>query len=273
MPDPTFGSGDEALCRDDIAATALALQPDGKIVAAGGGALARYNSDGSLDQSFGSNGTASHRELYPSDVAVQPNGRIVVAGRYLFRYLPDGSPDPSFGDNGRTAAGASSSWSQIAVQPDGKIDAVGFREGGHGMLARYLPDGSPDSSFGTGGVTESAGFEYSLVLQSDGKIVVGGTDAASTATQPRSLTLARYLSGGRPDATFGAYCVVPRVVGVQLPGAKSAIAKAFCRTGSISSRYSTARKGRVISQSPKAGTYLPAKGRVSLVVSRGPKTR
>ena len=140
----------------------MALQPDGKIVAAGDTwlngspvfALARYNPTGSLDASFDGDGVATTPiGGFPDAVAVQPDGKIVAAGatygstfRFaLIRYNPDGSLDSSFDGDGTvtTAIDASSGSAALALQPDGKILAAGSSgDAGHTdhvnfALARY----------------------------------------------------------------------------------------------------------------------------------------
>jgi uncharacterized delta-60 repeat protein len=202
-------------------ATAVVLQPDGRIVAAGltqtGGtddfALARYNSDGSLDPTFGVGGTVTtdlggFESAY--DAVLQPDGNIVAVGPTgsgstpttdfaLLRYNPDGSLDPGFGSGGRVTtdfAGDVDIPSAVALQPDGRIVAAGLTETATGddfALARYEDNGSLDVSFGSGGrvTTDLGGFESAdaAVLQPDGKIVVGGVhfvlrylgDGANTA--------------------------------------------------------------------------------------------
>src|SRR5439155_26367351 len=105
-------------------------------------------------------------------VAVQPDGRVVVAGKQndgtwdnvaLARYLPDGSPDLSFGTGGRgtpqVGRDVRAAWG-VAVQPDGKVVAAGSANGDQGellALLRYLPDGSPDGAFGAGGQVLASG--------------------------------------------------------------------------------------------------------------------
>jgi uncharacterized delta-60 repeat protein len=199
------------------------VQPDGRIVAAGfaaggfapggGLALARYNSDGSLDPTFGVGGTVTtdlggFESAY--DAVLQPDGNIVAVGPTgsgstpttdlaLLRYNPDGSLDPGFGSGGRVTtdfAGGVDIPSAVALQPDGRIVAAGLTEAATGddfALARYEDNGSLDVSFGSGGrvTTDLGGFESAdaAVLQPDGKIVVGGVhfvlrylgDGANTA--------------------------------------------------------------------------------------------
>ena len=135
------------------AANAVAIQPDGKIVLAGvtssmssDFALARYNDDGSLDTTFSGDGKLTTDFAGNDDtgtgVAVQPDGRIVVAG-YSFsgttnhdfavaRYNPDGSLDTSFSGDGKQTAdlGSNDIATGIALQPDGKIVLAGYSEPG-----------------------------------------------------------------------------------------------------------------------------------------------
>ena len=219
-------------------AHAVALQPDGKIVVAGTAdevgpgdfdfALARYNLDGSLDSSFGVaglvltdlNGNGSFDEA--SALVLQPDGKIVVAGSVeaprgpglgfgvdfaLARYNPDGSLDSSFGVAGVVLTDLNGNGSfdrahAVALQPDGKIVVAGSSSDGGFALARYHPDGSLDSSFGTEGVvlTDVGGEARALVLQADGKIVVAGSGAGSSNAD---FALARYNANGSLDDTFG----------------------------------------------------------------------
>src|SRR5205823_15061950 len=136
-------------------------------------ALARYNRDGSLDESFGSGGKVL-TDIGPfggtaQALAIEPNGKIVAAGDNisgfaLVRYNADGSLDSTFGSDGKvfTDLGyGSSAWS-VAIEPNGKIVAAGEGITGGGCfypdnfcfdfgLARYNPDGTLDQSFGSGG--------------------------------------------------------------------------------------------------------------------------
>jgi len=224
---PQFG-------RASATAEAIALQQDGKIVLAGeanidGGesfALARYNSDGTLDASFGTGGqvTTDFGTLeqgfsfaFPESLALQADGKIVVAG-YAFigqsedfalvRYNSDGTLDTSFGTGGKLTndfSGASDMASAVAVQPDGRIVVAGKTARRKFTLVRYDSSGTLDPSFGTGGkVTTDFGLSdsaFSLALQDNGKIVAGGrTFIAGEDFQP---ALARYNPDGSLDATFG----------------------------------------------------------------------
>jgi uncharacterized delta-60 repeat protein len=224
--DPSFG-GTGKVTTDfggaDVA-SAVAVQADGKIVAAGQTnagsnstfALARYHADGSLDAGFGAGGVVT-TDLGATDqafaVVVQPDGKILAAGRRgsdvgLARYNPDGNLDPGFGTAGKvtTNFGGTELALAVALQPDGKIVVAG-RSNASGnfdfLVARFTPSGSLDSSFGTGGraTTDFSGGSvdraFGLALQADGKIVVAGDSDANFA-------VARYNPDGSLDATFGA---------------------------------------------------------------------
>jgi uncharacterized delta-60 repeat protein len=190
----------------DDYAYAVAVQADGKIVVAGRSnngsnndfALTRYNTNGSLDLSFDTDGIVTTPigtfgdEAYA--VAVQADGKIVVAGRSynganddfaLTRYNTNGSLDLSFDTDGivTTPVGTSDDLAySVAVQANGKIVVAGFSYNGSGSdisLTRYTTNGSLDLNFDTDGiVTTPVGttddFAYSVAVQTDGKIVVAG---------------------------------------------------------------------------------------------------
>jgi uncharacterized delta-60 repeat protein len=234
--DPSFG--EDGKVTTDLTPTldganAIALQPDGKIVVAGGadaaGAtplllVARYNSDGTLDATFGSNGSVTTRIRHGAQafgVAVQADGRIVVSGESFLsrsntafaiaRYNADGSLDDSFGGNGKVTTDFTPGFdgnNAVAIQADGKIVA----SGGAGnrptfAVARYNSDGSLDSTFGGDGKVRTAFSnkgdfaEEGLAIQSDGKIVAGGVAAANGANA--RFAIARYNPDGTLDTTSG----------------------------------------------------------------------
>src|SRR5262249_34870090 len=137
--------------------------------------LVRYNSDGSRDNSFGSNGVVStdfsRRNERAQAVALQPDGKIVVAGSSgvmtpngydsrvaLARYLPSGALDRSFGKQGTvlTSIGQGAAASTLAILGDGRMLVAGWTIGSSGgqnfLLARYTSGGSLDSTFGSKGV-------------------------------------------------------------------------------------------------------------------------
>lgn len=221
-------------------ATALVLQPDGKLVAAGERdsracvcfALARYNSDGSLDAGFGRGGkvtTAIGTGFSGAKaVVLEPDGKLVAAGAEsntsgargvfaLVRYNSDGSLDTSFGRGGTvtTAIGVDAGLSALVIQPDGKLVAAGYSKRGtvengslreYFTLVRYERNGSVDRSFGRGGtVTTPIGprdsSAYALALQPDGKLVAaGGTDPRQGITD---VAVVRYEPNGSLDKSFG----------------------------------------------------------------------
>ena len=203
--DTGFGQGGTvttAIRPDGSDAYALALQPDGKILVGGSTttgsesefAVARYSAAGALDPSFGTGGTVTTAigSFYDHVRAllVQPDGKILAAGgsydgsEYevaLVRYNPDGSLDSSFGSGGKVTTATSGPGGgeayALALQPDGKI-VVGAATGNNTnfVIARYNADGSPDMSFGSGGlVMTNIGYLRALELQPDGKIVAAGS--------------------------------------------------------------------------------------------------
>ena len=172
-------------------------------------AIVRYNADGTLDTTFGSNGVATPLASRGGDVhamVIQPDGRIVVAGHgfCLARLMADGSLDPSFGSGGEVVGPIAPPGpvSQLvfgmALQADGRIVLAGQADGGSGAaaaLARYNTDGSRDVSFGTGGVVFGPypGIASAVALQADGRIVVAGG----------AFQVTRFNADGTLDAGFG----------------------------------------------------------------------
>ncbi len=244
--DPTFGSGGKVITPfgTDGAALAVAVQSDGKIVAVGPSnsgttsapnydfALVRYNTDGSLDSSFGTGGKVATdlggiREV-AWGVALQPDGKIVVAGESgssitikdfaLARYNTNGTLDSSFGTGGKVITPVTSLADvagAVAIQSDGKIVAAGYSNSGTASavnrdftLLRYNANGTLDNSFGVGGkVITDFGSSIddqanAMAIQSDGKIIaVGyyGLDSSAGA----DYALARYNVDGSLDTSFG----------------------------------------------------------------------
>jgi uncharacterized delta-60 repeat protein len=218
--DATFGFGGKVttdFSSGGDGARAIALQPDDKLVVVGHAdsnniALARYNIDGTLDPGFGNGGKVTtdvdaFKIDDALDVALQPDGKIVVAGRSggdfaLARYLPDGSLDTSFGTGGTVMTDfgrPGESAVAVVLQPNGKI-VLAASSGGDFALARYNADGSPDLSFGAGGTvkTDFGGRDAAraIVLQPDDNFVVAGESSSRFA-------LARYLPDGNLDTSFG----------------------------------------------------------------------
>jgi uncharacterized delta-60 repeat protein len=223
-------------------ATAVAVQADGKIVLVGYTAidnappnadgpptfaLARYNTDGSLDTGFGRQGRVSGNvNGRARAVAIQTDGRIVVAGEFSFdstngsdfsdftiaRFRPDGNLDPTFGADatGQIARdlGGSNSATNIVVQPDGKIVVSGTAQSSsadHTDVARFNADGSFDDSFGTGGKLKLQGelVGNGLARQPDGKMVLVGSVVQPIAPATARYVLRRLNTNGTPDNGFG----------------------------------------------------------------------
>jgi uncharacterized delta-60 repeat protein len=210
---------------------AIALQADQKIVVAGsagtfGGAdfaLARFHPDGSPDNTFSTDGRLTTAfgsgESFAHSVAIQPDGKIVVAGfsdngsDFVFavaRYNTDGTLDNSFSADGKatTALGTDSRGYSVVIQPDGKIVVAGRSEVASPdfALARYNSNGTLDSSFSADGkVTTAIGSSideaFSVAIQSDGKIVVAGSSYAGGLSD---FAVARYRADGILDSTFSA---------------------------------------------------------------------
>lgn len=232
--DHTFGT-DGRLTTDfnsDDFAYSVAIQSDGKIVAAGydygdNFDLSRYNTDGSLDDTFGRSGKLTDRlrvnqgSTYYTSTAIQQDSKLVTAGytwngsNYDFavaRYNIDGSLDNSFSTDGKQTtdfASADEFAYSVAIQKDGKIVLAGA-SGPYFALSRYNTDGSLDKSFGDDGkkITnfgiDRSATAASAAIQKDGKIVVAGYTYG--ASQPNEdFALARYNINGTPDSTFSLY--------------------------------------------------------------------
>jgi uncharacterized delta-60 repeat protein len=226
-PDPAFGSDGLALTDFDPATndsvTALALLPDGRILAAGAAGdavgLARYLPDGRLDPSFGpaGNGTVTTAQglLNALALAVEPGGKLLVAGQAgtaggpfdfgVARYSRDGVLDPTFGNQGvvRTDLGSTGEWaSGVASGPGGTVVVTGA-SGSTFTLLRYLPDGQLDPHFGTGGVSKAGpdlGGAHAMVQLADGRLILVGEQVAGDF---REVAVARYRPEGALDSGFG----------------------------------------------------------------------
>lgn len=220
--DSTFGSGGKVktgFATNSDWARAVVLQADGKIIAAGGKggdfALARYNTNGSLDTTFDGDGKASTSFGTQIDtiyaLRLQADGNIVAAGAVndngvgdsdigIARYTSAGKLDTTFDGDGKlvTQVGLSESAAGVVIQADGKIVVAGTARmpdtDNDFALVRYGVNGAIDTSFGKNGVVTTptpgtngsiGSIAYGLALDGDGKfVVVGATD----------IILARYLS-------------------------------------------------------------------------------
>ena len=181
-PDSTFSDDGVEVSNYFSAADAVAIQNDGKIVLAVPGSVIRYNSDGSLDNSF-----IQAAPFNINALAIQSDGKVVGVGYAtngsdfdvtLVRYNIDGSLDNSFSDDGKqiTDFGGVDEAHNVTIQSDGKIVIAGTSDFNF-AIARYNSDGSLDNSFSSDGkqTTNIGGQEdgTSLAIQLDGKIVVG----------------------------------------------------------------------------------------------------
>ncbi|MCK9451770.1 MAG: T9SS type A sorting domain-containing protein [Bacteroidales bacterium] len=231
------GDFDTSFGIDGIAMTAIgnnfgmaydmAVQADGKIILAGQArfgsykyAMVRYNTDGSLDQSFGENGivtTSIDISDFGKSVAIQADGKIVLSGHVqdatsyhavVVRYNADGSIDTSFGTNGLSHLNMDNN-ETVVLQDDGKIVVAGFKNDNFG-LARLNTDGSIDTSYGDAGyvmtvMTDPDGsnitsYAFDLAVQEDGKIIAAGFSYSYNTHH--DVAVARYTTDGTLDATF-----------------------------------------------------------------------
>lgn len=251
--DPGFGTGGKVLAAFPLSAggvdfaTSVAVQADGKTVVAGyvqkSGSdydfgVARFNTDGSLDGTFGTGGLATiafdvggNKGDYATDVAIAPDGKIVVGGYAQIDYTgatdfavarltSTGQLDTTFAGSGKARTnfqlngGTLNNARSLVVQPDGKVILAGESQRGSlgdydFTVARFTADGILDDGFGTGGKAVIAfnrgGTNYdsarSVALQSDGKIVVGGY--AQGTGSDADFAAARLNADGTPDGTFG----------------------------------------------------------------------
>jgi uncharacterized delta-60 repeat protein len=217
--DPTFGMGGTTIIpftgTDGGFFDALAVQPDGKILAAGAMSgnvlMVRFKENGTIDSSFAENGFYSTgiwgRYLY--DIVLQPDGKILAAGtsednKFLtIRLNHDGTPDLTFGSSGVVITdltpGTDNGYA-LALQVDGRIVIAGQISPANMGLARLLGNGNIDSSFGTDGIVIGPyGRASDIEITPDGKIIAGGH---ATASHDYAFIAARYLPDGTLDTSF-----------------------------------------------------------------------
>ena len=201
----------------------LALQTDGKIVAGGGSvnnfALARYTITGALDTTFDTDGivtTTIGANAEITGIALQTDGKIVAGGTSdgniaLARYTITGALDDTFGISGvvtATIGTANYTANKLIIQSDGKI-VIGSTSQIGGLycfaLSRYTAVGAPDTAFGSSGVVtatfSSSDYLYTVALQPDGKILMGGY--AYDGISDYYSVLIRYTTAGALDSAFG----------------------------------------------------------------------
>jgi len=229
--DTTFAGG-AGMLWGAVPARAVVIQPDGKILAAGASGpstsqdflLTRYTPDGTPDATFGSGGSVTTDFGGGNDtvygIALSADGKIVVSGSSfqgtsstagdwaIARYDGDGSLDSTFGTGGKVVKdffGRSDFGAAPVVQPDGKVVVAGTYQRSDATfvrtVARYNADGTPDTSFGTGGLADySASTITRPALQPDGKIVVPGQ---VNSGGHNFFAVTRYNADGSPDNSFG----------------------------------------------------------------------
>lgn len=222
-------------------ASAVAIQPDGKIVVVGHAtinnstffAVIRYNSNGSLDTTLNVTGkvfiTFGGTVEWCTSVAIQTDGKIIISGYSgsggdniwaTARLTTSGVLDSTFGTNGKvtTTFGGSSNAVGVVIQPGGKI-VVGGRTSTTGTsklaLARYASNGSLDTTFGNGGVVlsdfgNSNNNVTALKMMTDGRLVLAGNTTINTP----HIALARFTINGALDTTFGTGGKVTSAAGV-----------------------------------------------------------
>ena len=215
------GSGKKAISFGGTDAARVALvQPNGRIVVAGGGApanafcVARLKTNGTLDATFGSRGKRVVRfggeDESVFGAALQPDRKIVLVGDSDFRVAvarlnPNGSLDTTFSGDGRKVFswGAISRAMAVLVLPNGKLLLAGFSgpEGGNMQVARLKPDGALDTTFGAGGIApvDFGGDDFGVAMarQANGRILLAGRSTSAGAA------VARLRANGVLDPDFG----------------------------------------------------------------------
>jgi uncharacterized delta-60 repeat protein len=203
-------------------ADSVTIDANGKIVVVGIGlsdfAIVRYNSNGTLDTSFGGDGIVITQVLFESrasSVVTDASGKIVVVGTCnngftlaLVRYNSDGTLDSDFGDNGIIIqnTGGFYQWGRsVVLDADGKIVVAGFD---NLMVLRYTNSGRPDNSFGVNGMVNIPGRAYSVTIDTNNRLVVGGHNGASFA-------VVRYNSNGTLDTSFDKDGIVNTLIGTR----------------------------------------------------------
>jgi uncharacterized delta-60 repeat protein len=229
--DATFGSG--GLAQATFTASThlvydLAIAPDGKILVAGSAtvvgtnaqelAIARFNSDGSLDAGFGTGGKVTTTALGAVDVArlivVQSDGKILVGGSaksgfgnaaptstLLVRYLANGALDATFGSGGKVIASAIGAADALGLEPDGSTLVLHTVSVGTGGVARFSSSGAAQPVALSGTLTQVAS-NGTATFQTDGQIVVA-TNVPGTGRHDFDIKVTRYaIDGVTVDPTF-----------------------------------------------------------------------
>jgi uncharacterized delta-60 repeat protein len=249
--DDSFGSPNGFIIQligssDDIGQS-LAIQPDGKILLGGvcdigsnneinDYCIARFNSDGTLDTTFGNSGKViqpiGSSNDFGRSLVIQPDGKILLGGTCyngsnddfcIARFNSDGTLDTTFGNSGKVIQpiGSSNDFGRsLAIQLDGKILLGGYCDNGGNddfCIARFNPNGTLDTSFGRRGsgkvilpIGSDDDYEHSLAIQPDGKILLGGRCYNGSNND---FCIARFNSDGTHDNSFGSNGIVIQPIG------------------------------------------------------------
>lgn len=163
----------------------VVVQNDGKVIVVGIGGMARHNSNGSVDTTFGTNGIASITSFDPQAVALQSDGKIIVGGTQndinngttIARFLPNGKLDTSFSGDGKFETSIVDTLSDLAIQKDGKIVVVGGEvslvDDDDMRVMRLNFNGTLDTTFGAGSGSTRSGMR---------EVGFGGDDSAQAVT-------------------------------------------------------------------------------------------
>lgn len=214
--------------------SSILMLPNGKFIAAGSanpygkntmGAMVKYEPNGSLDQSFGSNGVvripAGQQNLYIEKITQQKDGKILLTGTMtdnygsrlvVYRFMANGSPDPAFGNKGSVELpNINANAHSITVLPSGKIAVTGmagYSPSKYILVALLTPAGKWDPLFANKGVyehrktinDESPG---GIMALPDGRLMVTGSSINMNQLNKDSVLVFRLLANGKPDHSFG----------------------------------------------------------------------
>lgn len=293
--EPVAGWPSEPLPAGVAPLTAAAVQPDGRILAAGGPNVVRVGTDGRLDPSWGDGGIVSVgvAGYTGSGLAVQPDGKVLLAGMTwnqgrVSRLLADGRPDPAFGGDGLVTFENPRNLRDVAVRADGRIVVAGAatsRDGGGAALLGLLPDGRVDPALGPDGLVVSplsgSSVYTRVLLQPDGKTLAAGGMFDDLILSRYEIGAAAGTSGGGPPEEPSQHR--PAAVGTDA-GAQPATgsptaardAAAAARAAVRASRRIVLRVGRVPTKRAFARRGLPVtvrgSGTVRLRLLQGRRT-
>lgn len=237
--DNTFGNNGyvtAGLANEFVNAISTKVMKDGRVVFGGSyfnpinAFFARFNANGTLDNSFNGTGTLAldvggNTSDFIEDIAIQKDGKILATGNvkistyeyeaYVIRLNKDGSYDNTFGNNGKflhqfsyVTFSDDSKGKAIAIQDDGKILIAGYVTETRKFLARLDTNGILDYSFGDSAVVKIELYDVAevrkLLVQPDGKIIIGGNYPwNSTLGASDNFVLFRFNKDGTVDSTFG----------------------------------------------------------------------